>query len=223
MQKEIYIVKGLKGEDYPAFVDRMFQLSEILNDRIDPVAIRMTLTMQRPPLLSVIPFRSGRTAVFSVTGDAPGCRGIFRETAGVAGGYLVDEAVPVAYEKSWDDKALTPGVCLLTLFHKKPGLDQEEFLRRWHEGHTPLSMKLHPLWNYNRNVVKETTMEDSAWYDGIVEEQFRKAPDLLNPLRFFGPPVKVPGHMLEVLRDTRSFIDMKRIETYLAHEYHIRS
>jgi hypothetical protein len=29
--------------------------------------------------------------------------------------------------------------------------------------------------------------------------------------------------MIEVYRDTRSFIDMKRIETYLATEYHIVS
>jgi hypothetical protein len=63
----------------------------------------------------------------------------------------------------------------------------------------------------------------SAWYDGIVEEQFRTAPDLLNPLKFFGPPLKVPYHMYLVYRDTVSFIDMKRIEAYLATEIHIKS
>jgi hypothetical protein len=29
--------------------------------------------------------------------------------------------------------------------------------------------------------------------------------------------------MYQVLKDTRSFIDMKKIETYLAEEYHIKS
>ena len=34
-------------------------------------------------------------------------------------------------------------------------LTQATFMKRWHEGHTPLSLELHPLWNYNRNVVLE--------------------------------------------------------------------
>jgi len=142
---------------------------------------------------------------------------------GFRGGYMVEEAVPVVYKKEWEDGNPTPGACLLTLFHKKPGLDQETFIRRWHQGHTPLSLRLHPLWNYNRNVVTGVLTGDSPWYDGIVEEQFQKSSDLLNPLVFFGPPLKVLLHMYQVLMDTRSFIDMKRIETYLTTEFHFKS
>jgi hypothetical protein len=65
--------------------------------------------------------------------------------------------------------------------------------------------------------------DNAIWYDGIVEEQFRESSHLLNPLVFFGPPLKVPWHMIQVLTDTRSFIDMKRIETYLATEVHFKS
>ncbi len=90
-------------------------------------------------------------------------------------------------------------------------------------GHTPLSLRLHPLWNYNRNVVNSTLTGNSKWYDGIVEEQFKKPSDLLNPLIFFGPPLKVPLHMYQVLKDTRSFIDMRKIETYLTTEFHFKS
>jgi len=145
------------------------------------------------------------------------------EAEGFKGGYAAEEAIPVAYKKDWKDGKKTPGECLLTLFHKKPGIDQDTFIKRWHEGHTPLSLRLHPLWNYNRNVVKNVLREDSQWYDGIVEEQFQKASDLLNPCTFFGPPLKVPFHMYQVWMDTRSFIDMKRIETYLATEIHLKS
>ena len=162
-------------------------------------------------------------AVLSVSGASGGLREKVSGADGYTGGYLVTEAVPVAYDKTWDDGVPTPGVCLLTLFHKKPGLDRDLFMSRWHDGHTPLSLRLHPLWNYSRNVVEEVITEGSHRYDGIVEEQFRKVSDLLNPFRFFGPPFRVPGHMIEVYRDTRSFIDMKRIETYLATEYHIVS
>ena len=135
----------------------------------------------------------------------------------------MEEAIPVGYNKSWEDGSTTPGECLLTLFHKKPGIDQDTFIRRWHEGHTPLSLKLHPLWNYNRNVVTGMLSEDSPWYDGIVEEQVQEASHLLNPFIFFGPLLKVPLHMYQVFMDTRSFIDMKRIETYLATEIHLKS
>ena len=112
---------------------------------------------------------------------------------------------------------------MLTLFRRKPGIDRESFLTRWHNGHTPLSLKLHPLWNYNRNVVLAPIASGAEPHEGIVEEQFRSEADLLNPFRFFGPPYKVPLHMLQVYRDTRTFIDMKTIEIYLTTEVHFKS
>jgi hypothetical protein len=223
MQKEQYILKGKPGEDYHVFGSRMLGFARTLSGESAPGSLKITLTTRKPPAFSVIPFRGERTALLSVTGADDRLREIISGAEGFRGGYLVEEAVPLAYQKTWDDRDPTPGVCLLTLFHRKPGLNQELFIRRWHEGHTALSLRLHPLWNYNRNVVKEAVVDGPDWYDGIVEEQFRSAPELLNPLRFFGPPLRVPKHMIEVYRDTRSFIDMKRIETYLATEYHIRS
>ena len=222
MHKAVYILKGGPGENYSLFATRMLGLASLLSKESTKGSLRITLTSRKPPLFSVIPFRRERVAVISSSGEDDRLLEIVSGTEGFKGGYLVEEAVPVAYEKTWDDLIPTPGICLLTLFHKKPGIDQEVFIRRWFEGHTPLSLKLHPLWNYNRNKVKKVITEDSAWYDGIVEEQFRSASDLLNPLKFFGPPLRVPKHMIEVYRDTNSFIDMKRIETYLATEYHIK-
>lgn len=223
MQKQIHILKGGADENYKEFRDRMFTLAEVLLDRVHPKTLRATLTLQDPPRLSVIPFRRTKVAVFSLTGPSGEDPGLMTGQQGYTGGYLVEEAIPVAYEKNWKDGVPTPGVCLLTLFHRRPGIDRETFITRWHQGHTPLSLRLHPLWNYNRNVVLETLDPASSWYDGIVEEQFLKGPDLLNPLRFFGPPLRVPLHMVQVYRDTISFIDMKRMETYLAAEYHFRS
>ena len=136
---------------------------------------------------------------------------------------LAPSTLKASMTTTWEDGGPTPGVCLLTLFHRKPDLDYGVFVKRWHEGHTPLSLKLHPLWNYIRNVVKGTITEQAPWYDGIVEEQFQEDSHLLNPLVFFGPPLKVPRHMWQVLADTKSFIDMKRIETYLATEIHFLS
>jgi hypothetical protein len=223
MTKEIYLIKDKTGMDYQTFRDSMLGLSDDVLAESDPVTLKITLTVKKPPGVSVIPFRREKVAAISILRRTDERLNRLIREPGFIGGYNVEEAKPVAYEKTWEDHAATPGVCLLTLLHKRPGLDQDVFIQRWHGGHTPLSLRLHPLWNYNRNVVKGVLTEDSTWYDGIVEEQFKAARDLLNPLKFFGPPIKVPLHMYQVLKDTRSFIDMKKIETYLAEEYHIKS
>jgi hypothetical protein len=223
MQKEIFIIHGLPSEDYKDFKDRIFRLSEKILKQLVPEKLKICLTLVKPPRISIIPFKRNKVAAISVhreRGSLPDC---LVNAAGYTGAYAVEEAIPVSYSRNWKDGETTPGACLLTLFHRKPGLDEPAFIRRWHEGHTSLSLRLHPLWNYNRNVVLETLSENSPWYDGIVDEQVRNTSDLLNPLRFFGPPLKVPLHMLQVYLDTRSFIDMKRIETYLAAEIHLKS
>jgi len=221
MHKEMYIFKSHPAEEYQMFKERMFDLTSAISDDIRPDNLKIILTEEAPPGFSIIPFRKEKVAVISVTRETDDVLGIITKSNGFQGGYHVEEAVPVAYKKDWENKQPTPGVCLLTLFHRKPEIDQDTFIRRWHDGHTPLSLRLHPLWNYNRNVVKNTITESAVWYDGIVEEQFRSRSELLNPLKFFGPSWKVPYHMFLVYRDTVSFIDMKKIETYLATEYQI--
>lgn len=223
MHKEIYILTSHNSENYKAFQNRIMDLSQSVLKEYDPETLKTCLTHRSPPPISVIPFKRNKIAAISVTRDTGSSLDLIKDTEGFIGAYRVNEAIPVAYEKTWKDGHPTPGVCLLTLFHKKPGLDQETFIHRWHQGHTPLSLRLHPLWNYNRNVVISALKADSIWYDGIVEEHFQKASDLLNPMIFFGPPLKMLPHMYQVLKDTRSFIDMKRIETYLCTEFHLKS
>ena len=223
MYKEVYILNSLPNEDYNSFKNRILNLSEGILDQFEPEALKICLTLKSPPLISVIPFKREKIAVLAVTRERGTAIKLITNAPGYRGGYEVEEAIPLGYSKTWKDGEPTPGECLLTLFHRKPDIDQETFIRRWHEGHTPLSLKLHPLWNYNRNVVKSALTEESLWYDGIVEEQFQKASDLLNPLVFFGPLHKVPIHMYQVWMDTKSFIDMKRIETYLTTEIHLKS
>jgi len=223
VQKEIHIFREVEREDYARFHSRMLGQARELAGELGPGSLRITLTTGPLPRLSVIPFRRDKIAVISITGSGKSPLEMTANMDGFTGAYRVEEAIPLAYEKNWADGTATPGICLLTLFHRKPGISREQFMARWHEGHTPLSLRLHPLYNYNRNVVTGELTGASPWFDGIVEEQFREKGDLLNPLRFFGPPLKVPGHMLEVWKDSRGFIDMKRIEIYLATEYHIVS
>lgn len=159
--------------------------------------------------------------------DLPGFSGIYRAT----------EALPVRYDRDWPDGAPTPGVCLLTFFHRRPCLDYTKFIRRWHVGHTGLSLRLHPLWHYNRNVVDQVVAPDTARipgqasldgsdvppFDGIVEEHFRRRDDLLNPFRFYGRFPAILWNMLTILVDILGFIDLRRIETYLTREMIVKS
>jgi len=223
MQKEVYLIRGTPSEDHKSFSDRIFRISEEVLHQGSHEKLKICLTLRHPPRISIIPFKRKKIASVSVYREGGAPLKSFTEAAGFAGAYEVEEALPVTYSKDWQDGQETPGACLLTLFHQKPGISHDTFIRRWHQGHTPLSLKLHPLWNYSRNVVKAKLTGDSPWFDGIVEEQVRKTPDLLNPFIFFGPPLKVPIHMYQVLKDTRSFIDMKHMETYLASEIHLKS
>jgi hypothetical protein len=221
MRKEIYLIRGNENEDYRTFTDRIINLSREAAATADPESLRVTLTSQPPPKISIIPFKKSKIAVISVYKENPEAVEVLKKAPGCSGAFKVEEALPVAYEKTWPNGEPTPGTCLLTLFHRKPGIGYDTFIHRWHNGHTPLSLKTHPLWNYNRNVVLQKISDHPAWYDGIVEEQTRTRAELMNPFKFFGNGTEIIGNMFAVYKDVNSFLDYKKIETYLANEYHI--
>ncbi len=221
MKKEIYLIGGLASESYPAFRDRMLAAAAEVSRAFHPEKMWLTLTETPPPLISVIPFKRKKVAAFSLIrkeGDEAEVSPLLK-MAGFLNASRVEEAIPVSYSKSWKNGTVTPGVCLLTLFRQKSGISHETFIDRWHNSHTPLSLRIHPLWHYNRNVVKGTIVPEGQAWDGIVEEHFRSRPDLINPFLFFGNPLVIIQHMAEVYRDTRSFLDYKTIEPYMVREY----
>jgi hypothetical protein len=223
MNKEIYLVKGKGQESYDDFSSRIFKLVLSLVNELNPEALKFTITGEAPPRITIIPFKRSKIAAISIYKSDPEPVAAIRNSEGFYGAYRVTEALPVEYQKTWKDGTPTPGACLLTLFSKKKNIDYGTFIKRWHDSHTPLSLRIHPLWNYVRNVVDEGMSEDSAHFDGIVEEQVREASDLLNPFKFFGNPLVIIPRMLMVYYDTKSFIDYGGMETYLAEEYHIKS
>ncbi len=192
MVKKMILFRATAQENYSAFSDRILAIGHSLASHENTKAVKVTLTDTPPPSISIIPFKKKKVAVISVYNDQDAINIEQPEAAGV---YDVEEAIPVGYQKDWENMQPTPGVCLFTLFRKKPGISWNTFLDRWHNSHTPLSLKIHPLWNYNRNVVLETEKEESEGWDGIVEEQFKSKSDLLNPIKFFGHPAIMPYRM----------------------------
>jgi hypothetical protein len=223
MKKEIYLIKETERETYKQFSQRILALSKKVSADEKTEWIKTVFTGEPPPKVSVIPFKKQKIAAISIYSTKKERVEMLINEPGFAGGYVVEEAIPVAYEKSWEDGTATPGVCLLTLFRRKPGIDTKTFIDRWHNSHTPLSLEIHPLWNYNRNVVGEKLTNTSDHWEGIVEEHFRTKSDLLNPVKFFGNPFVMIYNMLRVYLDTKSFLDYKTIEPYFATEIWIKS
>lgn len=223
MSKEIILIKGLENETYMQFSERILSLGKSLLEDKEITQVKISCTLNPPPKLSVIPFKKAKIAAISINSEDKESKKKLFNAPGFDGSYLVHEAIPVAYKKTWNDGTATPGVCLLTLFRQKRGIDYNTFIHRWHNGHTPLSLKIHPLWNYNRNVVLEKLTDASYEWDGIVEEHFKKTSDLLNPVKFLGNPLIMVYNMLRVYFDTNSFLDYKTIEPYFATEIWIKS
>ena len=217
MAKTIFLFRAQEDENYKDFKTRITEVGNQLANDNSNEAVKVTLTSAAPPSVSIIPFKKKKVAAISVYAND---RVQLEEDHSA---FYVDEAIPVEYTKTWKDQEITPGICLFTLFNKKPGLTQHEFLDRWHNGHTPLSLKIHPLWNYNRNVVTGSSNGNSESWDGIVEEQFRTKSDLLNPFKFFGHLGIMPLRMWQVYSDTKGFLEYHSIEPYFAEEIHLKS
>jgi hypothetical protein len=222
MIKQIYLIRGIRNESYRDFNKRIRHEAAhwIKQDKI--IKLSMTITEASPPKISVIPFKNLKLVSITVfkNGDEP-IEEIVK-SPGFEGAYAVTDAYPISYDKTWENGEKSPGVCLLTLFKQKRSIDYQTFINRWHNSHTPLSLKIHPLWHYNRNVVDEKLSATTATWDGIVEEHMRTESDLLNPFKFFGNPLTILPNMIRVFLDTYSFLDYGSIEPYLVTEYHLK-
>ena len=193
---------------------------------LEPSKLQLTLTDAPPPKISLFPFKDETIAIFNVydsSDDPSRFTAVLDDAAASVSGYEVQEAYPVAYDKAWSDGEPTPSPILLTMLHKKPGVGYEDFIDRWHNGHTPLSLEVHPLWYYQRNVIVKPITDGAEPSDGIVLEACKTRGDLLNPTRFFGGTLKMVPNMLRVAKDINGFLDMKKTETFYATEYHLRS
>lgn len=223
MRKEIYLIKGDSGESYEIFSERLISLAKSVSSEDSIKQTKLTYTKEPPPKVSIIPFKKDKIASISIFNKGKDSIKEFIVEKGFSGAYIVEEAIPVSYEKNWGDMESTPGVCLLTLFKQKKGIAYETFIDRWHNSHTPLSLKIHPLWHYNRNVVIEKINKNSEHWDGIVDEHMQTRSELLNPFKFFGNPLVIIPRMFQVYFDTKSFLDYKTIEPYLTTEICIKS
>ncbi len=168
-----------------------------------------------PPRVSLVPFRRTPMALVSVHGEEAALAEAGRRLATLPGtleGYAVDETVPVPRRS---EAAAT----LVTLFRRAPRVSPELFLRRWHEEHTAMTLEIHPVVGYVRNVVRAPLVPSAAPWDGIVTEDFASLADLTT-LRLFGRGPRALVNVLRIARHVPTFLDLSTLEAYLtsAHE-----
>jgi len=226
MVKLQYLLRAPATDAVSAFRARALSLGSRLLAR-RPARLKLTLTSEEAPRLSIVPYRRDRLALVSLWDAAEPAEAVERWSGslrelGAAAGYRVVESVPRAYRRDWPDGTETPGASMLTLLHRRRGLSDEEFLRRWHDGHSPLALEVHPLWSYVRNVVEAGVLEGSPPLCGIVEEQFRTRRELLDPVLLFGGWLRMAPNMARVLHDVRGFLDLAALENYLCTEHWLR-
>ncbi len=131
-------------------------------------------------------------------------------------GYLVTESIVLEYgERDWPAGERSPGITLVAAFRKPRQLADHEFYRRWHEGHSKLSLELHPLWRYVRNTVARAVTTDAPDFRAIVEERVRRYEDM-EPDAFYRGKQDVATNDLATFVDF-SGVDQMRIE--LMSEY----
>jgi hypothetical protein len=227
MAKYIFLVRSPEKLELQMFSSQIFDklVPGLLN--LDPEKLKISLTETERPRLTILPLKATGLALVSVWGeldeDIERWQAEMTSISGGVTGYRVTESTPVAYEKDWEDGNASPGTVLLTLMKKNAKLSYEQFMDEWFGHHTPMAIRIHPLWNYTRNVVESVVIEDSPPFDGIVEEHFHSLGDITNPARFFGGAFRVLPNMLKVYRHANKFLEISATENYLLTEYHIRS
>ena len=131
-------------------------------------------------------------------------------------GYLVTESVPRALEGH--DPApgeRSPGVHLVTSFPKPDWIEDEAFYACWHGSHTPLSLEIHPLLQYNRNSVARVMTPGAPDFRAIVNESVASSEIAADPVAFY----QSEEGQKRAVKDLLAFVDFDTLSTVVMSEY----
>src|ERR687891_1003894 len=201
--------------------------------QLDPRGLTVNVVDAAVDMSAVVPMRDpdGVGATVGLWLDSLDDRGSFEDVLGAAAdrlaGYLVTESVPLAYKgRTWPDGDRSPGVKQITMFDRRPDIDDTQFFARWHGPHTPLTFEVHPVCLYVRHAVARPLTEGAPRWRGIVEEGLREVEDLTDPMRYFsagGSKGTLERNVKRVMDDVATFLDLESVESYATAEYILRS
>ncbi len=227
MEKLVYLLWRDGGEDAASFGKRL--LGEAGPELLARGAREVVLHVADADadLGRTVPVRDERdlfagTASFWLpcVDDAPRFEEALARAGSRRAGYLVTESVPRDFDRrDWACGVRSPGLVMISVFPQPERLSRAEFIARWHGSHTPLSLEVHPLWRYVRNVVARPLAPDAPELAGIVEEHVREAADLVEPARFYGGAERAAVNMRRIVEDARRFLDLERVMSVVTSQY----
>jgi hypothetical protein len=141
-------------------------------------------------------------------------------------GWLVSESLPQGPPPAATVGERSPGLTTLTLLDKRPGLEEAEFYRLWHEVHRITTAEVHPFTLYSRNEVVRALTPGARPLRGIVYESTATVEDTVDPQRFFGSfgdDELFKANVRRVLSETTAFIDYDSMETVPMHDVVVRA
>jgi hypothetical protein len=142
-------------------------------------------------------------------------------------GWLVSESLPQGDPPTPRPPGeRSPGLTTVTLLDKRPGLDEGEFYRLWHEVHRITTAEVHPFTLYARNEVVRPLTPEARPLRGIVYESTATVEDTLDPQRFFGAhgdDEVFKANIQRVMSETMAFIDYDTMETVPMHDVVVRA
>jgi hypothetical protein len=144
-------------------------------------------------------------------------------------GYLVTESLCEDFgttpdwpePRDWPDGQRSPGLSVLTVFDKKPGLGDETFYAHWYGHQTPMSAAMQPRIRYVRNAVVRPITPGAPAQRAIVEEGWPSVEHLTNPFTFFGTDDGDRlGENIRIMLDSmKVFCDADTLRTFTMSEY----
>jgi len=226
MEKLVYLLWRDASEDADVFARRLVASAGPKLVAEGARSVSVNAADAQADLGRTVPIRDSAPAFAGVVSfwlgcvdDRPAYEPILRDSAARVAGYLVTESVPRDFDRrTWPNGVRSPGVKLISVFEQPARLTREEFIERWHGSHTPLSLEVHPLWRYVRNVVARPLTPGAPSFAGIVEEHVRELADLTDPTRFYGGKENMAANMRRVLDDARSFLDLERVASVVTSE-----
>lgn len=152
--------------------------------------------------------------------DRGPCEVALAEHARRLAGYLVVESRPLVHEAPRGRR--TPGMSQVTCITKKPGLDDDEFIRVWQQDHKRVAIETQSTVGYVRNVIVRKLTEGAPAWDAIVEETFPI--EALNDPRVFyeaRSDEELRRNSERMLESCRRFLDFEPLEYTHMSEYYL--
>lgn len=226
MEKLVYLIGQHEGEAIAPFRDELLGpvAREILAGGARFLTVNVADVGDIPESIHVSNPDGLLSACLSVWLDSLDDRapleGVLEELGATLAGYLVTESIARDYaDRDWADGTVSPGITLCAAFPKPVWQTDEAFYNEWQEGHTPMSLEVHPLTRYVRNAVARILTPGAPAFRAIVEERVGSLDDIANVDRFYGSE----EGMERAIAHTARFTDPGSLQGMLMSEYILKS